>query len=107
MAKSRRHEIGVGLLLIAAVALLAWMSLKVGGVQNLGDSIVVQAELEDAAGLSEGAEVKVAGVPVGLVESLVVEHDKAILSMRIQTAAQLREDAILQVELVRYSAKSM
>ncbi len=84
MSRSRRNELGVGLLLLSALALLAWMSLNVGAFQGLGETIVIEAELEDAAGLSEGAEVKVAGVAVGVVESLVVKHDKAHITLRVQ-----------------------
>jgi phospholipid/cholesterol/gamma-HCH transport system substrate-binding protein len=97
MSRSRRNELGVGLLLLSALALLAWMSLKVGAIQGLGDTILIEAELEDAAGLSEGAEVKVAGVGVGVVETLVVEHDKALITLRIQQDAEIREDAVIQV----------
>jgi len=79
------------------MALLAWMSLKVGAIQNMGETLLVHAELEDAAGLSEGAEVKVAGVPVGVVESLVVDHDVALISLRISEDAGVRMDAIVQV----------
>lgn len=98
MARSRKHEIGVGILVVVAVGLLAVMSLQVGALRGFGeDRLTVTATLDDAAGLGEGAAVKVAGVDIGTVEALRVEHDKAVLVLSVDAAAGLRADAVVQV----------
>lgn len=98
MTPTRKHEIGVGVLMLASVAALAWMSLKVGDLGALGRStLTVTARLPDAAGVGVGAEVKVAGVEVGRVESLHVEHDAAVLTLALREDAGLRQDAKVQV----------
>jgi phospholipid/cholesterol/gamma-HCH transport system substrate-binding protein len=98
MARSRKHEIGVGILVVVAVGLLAVMSLQVGALRGLGeDRLQVTATLDDAAGLGEGAAVKVAGVDIGTIEELRVEHDKALLVLSVDAAAGLRTDAVVQV----------
>jgi len=97
MARSRRHELGVGCLVLAALALLAWMSLKVGAIQGLGESIQVEVRLHDAGGLTDGASVKIAGVDVGRVDGLRVEHDVAIVGVLLERDAAVRNDVIVQV----------
>jgi phospholipid/cholesterol/gamma-HCH transport system substrate-binding protein len=92
-----KHEIGVGLLMVAAVGLLAWMSLKVGAFTNMGEAIQVQAVFDDAAGLQDGAAVSVAGVEVGTVSGLTVDFDKAVVGLRIQPDAGIRSDVQVHI----------
>ena len=97
MPKSRRNEIGVGLLVLASAGLLAWMSLKVGAIRELGDQVRVSAVFEDAAGLTNGAAVQVAGVPVGRVTTLAVEHDKARVGLALRRDADVGADAQVRI----------
>ena len=97
MSRTRTREIGVGALLVASLGLLAWMSIQVGALQGMGPAVAVSATLDDAAGLTEGAEVKVAGVAVGVVTRLTVDHDVAVVDFEVRESAGLRRDAIVQV----------
>ena len=97
MNASRKQEIGVGILVLVAAVLLAIMSIKVGALAQVGDQIRVTVVLSDAAGLTEGAAVRVAGVQVGQVNGMGVDHDKARLDVTLAQSAGLREDAKLQV----------
>jgi phospholipid/cholesterol/gamma-HCH transport system substrate-binding protein len=97
MDASRKQEIGVGILVTVAAALLAFMSIKVGGMNALGDQIEIQVNLGDAAGLTEGAAVRVAGVQVGQVDTMRVNHNQARLAVSLGNSAQIREDAKVQV----------
>jgi len=97
MTSSRKHEIGVGVLVIAAMALLAFMAVKIGGLRNVGEEVTVNLIIGDAAGLSEGAAVRIAGVQVGQIGAMSVAHDKAQLTTMVAKSAQLREDAKIQV----------
>lgn len=91
---SRKRELGVGALVLAAAGLLAWMTLRVGNVQ-VGDRIEATAVFEDAAGLKEGAAVSIAGVEVGTVTSLTVDFDKARVGLSIDPDAQVRDDVVV------------
>ena len=97
MNASRKQEIGVGILVLVAAALLAVMSIKVGALSQVGDQLRVTVVLGDAAGLTEGAAVRVAGVQVGQVNGMSVDHDKARLDVTLSKDAGLRTDAKLQV----------
>jgi phospholipid/cholesterol/gamma-HCH transport system substrate-binding protein len=97
MAGSRKHEIGVGVLVLIAGGLLAYMSMQVGALRTLGDEVQLTVELADAAGLSDGATVRIAGVQVGQVQQMSVEHDKAVISISVSQDAAVREDASILV----------
>jgi phospholipid/cholesterol/gamma-HCH transport system substrate-binding protein len=73
------------------------MALQIGALRSFGKTIEVKAAFSDAAGLSEGAVVSVAGVSVGRVESLRVESGGAMAVLSIDADAGLREDVRLAV----------
>lgn len=89
-----RHEIGVGILVIVAAGLLTVLALEAGAIRRLGDhSIHVSVVMPDVAGLSEGAAVSIAGVPVGRVDRLGVDFDAARLELSLDADAGVRSDA--------------
>lgn len=92
-----RYEIGVGALVVGATALLAWLAVQVGAISGYADTVTVTARLPDAAGLTEGAVVSVAGVQVGRVERLVAEFDEAVATVTLDEAAALRRDVRVAV----------
>jgi phospholipid/cholesterol/gamma-HCH transport system substrate-binding protein len=97
MVSSRKQEIGVGVLVLVAFGLLAFMSIKVGALRNVGQELEVQVLLSDAAGLSDGAAVRIAGVQVGQIQQMDVEHDQARITMAIAKSAGVRDDVKIQV----------
>lgn len=93
---SRRFEIGVGLLVVGAVGILAYMALQIGAIRSLGDDPVeVVAVMDDVAGLSQGAIVAIAGVPIGRVDAMAIDFDKAKVSISLDASAGVRNDVIL------------
>ena len=97
MASSKRYELGVGALLAGALVVLAWMALQVGALASLGPRVAVSASFHDAAGLTSGAVVAVAGVQVGTVSDLRVQHDRAIVTLHLDPAAGIRRDARVMI----------
>ena len=92
---SRKHEIGVGLLVLGAGALLGYMAIQLGSVGQLGETVEVTAVFDDVSGLSEGAAVAIAGVEVGRVGALTVDFDAARVPLSIQEDAQVRQDVVV------------
>ncbi|MCB9791700.1 MAG: MCE family protein [Alphaproteobacteria bacterium] len=95
MKDARRYEIGVGLLLVAAAALLSFMAIKIGAVKSLGDNVRAVAVFDDVSGLKDGAAVNIAGVQVGRVSGLEVDFNKAEVGLLIERSAHVREDVIV------------
>lgn len=85
------------MLLLGAFVVLGWMALQVGALSGLSDTVKVDARFHDAAGLQAGAQVAIAGVPVGTVSSLEIDHDVAVVHLAIDRSAGIRTDAVAQV----------
>lgn len=83
--------------MLGALGLLAYMALQVGALRGLGKTVDLRVKMHDAAGLAEGAEVKIAGVDVGHLGSLGIEHDQAVLHLQIRQDAEVRQDARVAV----------
>lgn len=93
---SRRYEIGVGVLVLTGAGLLAFMALKVGALGSLGQHrLHATTPMGNVAGLSEGAVVAIAGVPVGTVEAMRVEDDHAVVTLSLDADQGIRTDAIV------------
>ena len=86
----------VGLLVIASAAFLFTFLLFVrkGGLDR-DESIRVYAYFRDASGLGPRSRVQIAGIPVGEIESIVLEGTRARVWLRIRNEVDLRQDAIL------------
>jgi phospholipid/cholesterol/gamma-HCH transport system substrate-binding protein len=94
---SRRYEVGVGLLVVTAAGLLTYMALQIGAIRGSGPTVEVDALFPDAAGLTEGAVVSVAGVQVGRVSGLDVEFDRARARLSIDAGADIRADVKVRI----------
>jgi phospholipid/cholesterol/gamma-HCH transport system substrate-binding protein len=92
MALPGRYEAGVGCLVVVATGVLAFMALQVGAIRGMGSHVEATVVLDDAAGLSAGAVVSIAGVSVGRVEALEVDFDKAKATISLDAAASVRND---------------
>lgn len=94
---NRRNELMVGGLVLAAALVFTWMSIQVGALKALGNTIEVTATFQDAAGLVPDSAVKVAGVKVGAVTRLDVDFDKAVVTMVLDAPAEVRSDVRAQI----------
>ncbi len=97
MATTRRYEVGVGCLVVVAAGLLVFMALQIGAISGFTQVVRVSVDLPDAAGLSTGGVVSVAGVQVGRVESLGINFDHARVVIALDQSAQIREDVRVQL----------
>lgn len=97
MSKFGRNELAVGFLVLGALALMGWMAMKLGTLRRVGQEVAVSALFDNVAGLSDGAYVDVAGVPVGRVASLEVDNGKARVHLALREDAHIRKDAIVRV----------
>jgi phospholipid/cholesterol/gamma-HCH transport system substrate-binding protein len=77
-------------LIFAAICavLLVGLALKIGNVQ-MGARHEINAQLSDVTGLATGDTVNIAGVPVGQVASITVQHGHALVGMNINNSVKL------------------
>ena len=87
-----RTHIGLGLFVVGTVGLLIWLAQSIGAIGG-GGGTRYELRLAHAAGLVENNAVKIAGVSIGRIEHVAVDHDVAVLTLRIDKEIQLHTDA--------------
>jgi phospholipid/cholesterol/gamma-HCH transport system substrate-binding protein len=93
-----RLEIAVGLFVVIGLACVAYLTLRLGHVSLFSaGGYTVQAEFESASGLTDGAAVEIAGVVVGRVDRIVLDKNRALVSLRLQPGIQVQDDAIVSI----------
>ncbi|MBB1520282.1 outer membrane lipid asymmetry maintenance protein MlaD [Aquipseudomonas guryensis] len=75
--QSRSLEIGVGLFLLAGLLALLLLALRVSGLSAVssGDTYKLYAHFDNIAGLTVRAKVTMAGVTIGKVTAIDLDHD--------------------------------
>jgi len=92
-------EAKVGLFVLAALIILAYMSFQVGEYGfGLKKGYTVNAVFDNASGLEKDASVQIAGVEVGRVEAISLRMGKALVAMRILPGVQLEEDVVASIK---------
>jgi len=87
----------VGLLVIAsAVFLFMFLSFVRKGGMSKDEAITVHAYFKDASGLGKKSRVQVAGIPVGEIENIVLEGERAKVILKIKRELELHQDATLK-----------
>lgn len=92
-----RPELKVGALFVASFLLVGYMSMKVAkgaGIFASKENHVI--EVMDASGIRPNTAVKVAGVKVGVVESIKLKNGKAVLILAIQKGLGLSSSAYVE-----------
>jgi phospholipid/cholesterol/gamma-HCH transport system substrate-binding protein len=91
-------ETAVGLFLVVGILCLGYLSIRLGKLELVGgDDVPVTAEFSTVAGLKQGANVEIAGVEVGKVDSIDIRDYKAVVRMRVRRGIRLQEDTIASV----------
>jgi phospholipid/cholesterol/gamma-HCH transport system substrate-binding protein len=88
----------VGLFVVAGIASLAYLSIKLGKLEVIGNrGYTVLAEFDSVAGLRNGAVVEIAGVEVGRVKEIRLKEYRAVVAMVIDPSVRLQDDAIVSI----------
>lgn len=92
-------ELKVGLFAVTVIALLAFMTFKVGGLDWMkkeGDIFYIN--FKNIAGLDEKTKVKIAGVDAGVIEKIELKEGEARLTVRLKKDTRLFSDASASVK---------
>ena len=93
-----RAEIIVGLFVVAGIACLGYLAIKLGKLEVFGASgYTVHGDFPSVAGLKVGDPVEIAGVKVGRVDSMGLADDRARVFLRLNDGIKLQEDVIASV----------
>lgn len=89
----------VGVLSILGIALGMFLAFSVPKFQALRGVYTVYADLEDAAGVQAGNEVRIAGVRIGRVQGVELTPTAARVEMEIESDAQIPLETVAEVKL--------
>jgi phospholipid/cholesterol/gamma-HCH transport system substrate-binding protein len=94
-----RVNVAVGIFLILGMLALGYLSIKLGRVSLFGSrGYLVSATFPTSAGLKVGANVEIAGVEVGTVESISLVDEQARVVLRLQPQVKVTDDAIVAIK---------
>lgn len=94
----KKTEISVGLFMMAGIACLVYLSVRLGSVDLFGsDTYVVSAKFGSIEGLEVAASVEIAGVPVGKVKKITLEENEALVEMEIKKGTRISDDTIASI----------
>ena len=84
-------KVGVFVVVMLGAGLFIYRFVNKGS--GPGHGYVVYALMRDAAGIAKHSQVRMAGIPVGSIESVKLEGDKARIDVRVNPEVPLYEDA--------------
>ncbi len=86
-------EAKVGAFVLIGIALLVFMSLKVGGLRiGKSEGYTLYATFDSAAGIDPNSSVKIAGVEVGRVEKIALTGNRARIVLRMRPEVKIGRD---------------
>ena len=97
------NEFKVGLLALASIISIAYMSLKVTSNQSgFGDYITYRAIVKDAAGIFPKTPIRVAGINAGRIKEIELSGNTALVTFEILTKVKVKKDAKLRIKSVGF-----
>lgn len=92
-------NVAVGIFVVLGILALGYLSIKLGRVSLLGGrGYMVTVDFPSIGGLKAGSSVEIAGVNVGMVESIGLADYQARVVLRINSDVKLQEDAIVSIK---------
>lgn len=94
-------ETAVGIFVLIGILSVGYLTVKLGKLELLADNYyVLNARFQSVSGLKKGAQVEIAGVPVGKVDLISLDHERqvALVKLKIENGVVLTDDVIASVK---------
>ncbi len=97
------NEFRVGLLALATMAAVVYMSIKVTSNQSgFGEYVSYRTIVEDASGIFPKTPIKVAGINAGRINSIELQGNSALITFEILKRVKITEGSRLKVKTVGF-----
>lgn len=99
--KQSSLELGVGVFVLLGIICVGYLTIRLGEIEVLGDkTYMLNARFKSVTGLRAGAQVEIAGVQVGQVDSIALDpkDQVAMVRLKIKEAIVLGDDVIASVK---------
>lgn len=100
-----KKEIKLGFFLMIVFVVFAYFIIKTESCSELfskGKRYPLIAKFTTAAGMFTSAPVRLAGVKIGIVDKIYLEHRKAVVRMMIENKYKLRDDARVVISTIGF-----
>jgi phospholipid/cholesterol/gamma-HCH transport system substrate-binding protein len=99
--KQSSLELGVGVFVLLGIICVGYLTIRLGEIEVLGDkTYMLNARFKSVTGLRAGAQVEIAGVQVGQVDSIALDlkDQVAMVRLKVKEAIVLGDDVIASVK---------
>ena len=99
--KQSSVELGVGVFVLLGIICVGYLTIRLGEIEVLGDkTYMLNARFKSVTGLRAGAQVEIAGVQVGQVDSIALDpkDQMAMVRLKVKEAIVLGDDVIASVK---------
>lgn len=97
------NEFKVGLLAIATIAAIAFMSFKItSGQSGFGQYVTYRTIVKDASGIFPKTPIKVAGIAAGRITSIELQGNTALITFEILKQIQVTKNSKLRIKSVGF-----
>lgn len=99
--KKSSVEIAVGVFVLICILCVGYLTIRLGKLELMGGNYyTLSARFQSVSGLKAGAQVEIAGVQIGQVDSVDLDPDDqvAIIKLRIKKDIHLTDDVIASVK---------
>ena len=94
-------EVSVGIFVLIGILFVGYLTIKLGKMEWFGeDSYPLYARFQSVAGLKNGAQIEMAGVEVGKVDSIKLDQEfyVAVVKLKIKNDVKLTDDVIASIK---------
>ena len=94
-------EMSVGIFMLLGLACVGYLTIQLGRMEWIGDNFyTLDARFKSVSGLKTGTQVEIAGVPVGRVDTILLDQDRemAVVRLKIQKGITLTDDVIASIK---------
>jgi len=92
-------ELIVGVFVLVGILCLGYLSVKLGKLELIGGNVYeVIAQFNTASGLKPGSSVEIAGVEVGRVRTIMLQEDRAAVTLAVDNTVKLYTDTIASIK---------
>ena len=94
-------ELTVGIFVLIGIICVGYLTIQLGRLELFAkDEYVIFARFQSVSGLKIGAQVEIAGIQVGAVNTIALDQERqvALIGMKIQNDIAIMDDAIASVK---------
>jgi len=92
-------ELVVGVFVLVGIVCLGYLSIKLGKLELIGGNVYeVVAQFNTASGLKAGSSIEIAGVEVGRVRAIILQEERAAVTLAVDNTVKLYTDTIASIK---------